>query len=135
MVGQTIKNYLTSSEWFYGFCLQVRNPKKRLPNKRTAIVIEGSPRSANTFSYCLAKELCPAGDIASHTHRIASIKAAIRLDLPCVVLVRNPVDAVTSWAQKRRFSSTDTQTLRCCIYEWIWLYRFVERNLDHVTLV
>lgn len=64
----------------------------------TEIVIEGYPRSANTFAtnaFLLAQER-PVR-IAHHLHQPAQVMAAAKAGVPALVLVRDPIDAITSF--------------------------------------
>lgn len=74
------------------------NFKNKLAEKNTDIVIEGYPRSANSFSVKAFKYA--QGDkkykIGEHTHAYAQIKRAVDLGLPTIILVRNPYEAVLS---------------------------------------
>jgi len=66
-------------------------------SKDTEIVIEGFPRSANTFAvaaFTFAQEL-PV-KIARHLHAPAQVIVAARRGIPCIVLIRKPRDAVLS---------------------------------------
>jgi hypothetical protein len=68
----------------------------------TQLVIEGFPRSANT--YALAAFRCSNGPdprVADHLHAARSVQLAVRRQLPCVVLVRDPVDACSSLIQRQ----------------------------------
>lgn len=64
-------------------------------DRRAAILIEGYPRSANSFS--VAAFDYAQGDhprIAHHVHAPAHVTEAIRLGVPAIVLCRDPDDAV-----------------------------------------
>lgn len=66
---------------------------------RTDVLIEGYPRSANSFSvaaFGLAQEWAgrPRPEIAHHTHAPAHVIAAVRAGVPAIVLIREPADAV-----------------------------------------
>ncbi len=68
-----------------------------LISDRTELVIEGYPRSGNTFAvaaleYAQARKLA----IARHTHSPAQVIEAVRRRLPVLVLVREPRDAIVS---------------------------------------
>ncbi len=83
---------------FY-FAFQRFRPSRRnlLVMKDTEIVIEGYPRSANTFAvaaFLLAQER-PV-KIAHHLHVPAQVIQAVRWSIPTVVLIRGPQDAVLS---------------------------------------
>lgn len=68
-----------------------------LARRDTAIVIEGYPRSGNTFAvaaWVIANG--PAPHVGRHLHGAPHVLRAVRLGLPVVVLVRPPRDAVLS---------------------------------------
>jgi hypothetical protein len=69
-------------------------------NDRTQIVIEGFPRSGNTFAiFALKQAEERAGrevEIASHVHTPSQVKVAVGQRFPTLVVIRRPVDAVIS---------------------------------------
>ncbi|MCS3753184.1 hypothetical protein GGP79_001129 [Salinibacter ruber] len=76
--------------------------KESIRNKRvtnaTDIVIDGFPRSANSFAvgafeYSQNKTV----DIAHHLHVPAQIIRGCELNVPTVLLIRNPVDTIISY--------------------------------------
>jgi hypothetical protein len=69
-----------------------------LVNDETDLVIEGFPRSANSFAYaafCFAQT--ERLHVAHHTHRPSQVWSAVKRRLPTLVLIRQPVDAVISF--------------------------------------
>ncbi len=96
-----------------------------LVQKETEIVIEGFPRSGNSFAY--AAFLLANGHevvIAHHVHRTSQIMAAVRYDIPTLIIIRHPAEAVISLSIFRPFLSLK-QGLRSYIdfYERIKPYR------------
>ncbi|MDJ0744593.1 MAG: hypothetical protein QNJ32_14710 [Xenococcaceae cyanobacterium MO_167.B27] len=83
---------------FYSiYCLKYQN-RSNLINIDTELVIEGFPRSANSFSVTAFRRLQPKQiKIAHHHHVPAQITNAIKLNIPTIVLIRNPLDAVISF--------------------------------------
>ena len=71
--------------------------KHLVVSKVTEIVIEGFPRSANSFSY-RAFQLSQEREIrvAHHLHAPAQIIMAAKMSIPTVVQIRNPKDSVLS---------------------------------------
>ncbi len=68
----------------------------------TDLVIDGFPRSANTLARVLMDQIQqPPIQISSHLHTPRSILLAIRHDIPRLVLIRNPDDAVSSLLQQQ----------------------------------
>jgi hypothetical protein len=64
----------------------------------TEFVIEGYPRSGNTFAtaaFAMSK-VGPDPKVAHHTHSAAQVIAAARRGIPVLVLIRRPEDAVIS---------------------------------------
>jgi len=74
----------------------------------TDVVIEGFPRSANTF-LVHALELAVNGNIkiAHHLHDPCQIRCAVHRQIPCFVIVRDPLDAVVSWKLKAPYMDTE----------------------------
>jgi hypothetical protein len=68
-----------------------------LYRRRTELVIEGFPRSANTFAvvaFRMAQDRHVP--IAHHLHAPSQIMCGVRDGKPVVVLIRRPVDAISS---------------------------------------
>lgn len=68
----------------------------------TDLVIEGYPRSSNTFTHDIISAICsrtgqrkPA--LAHHTHKEENLALGLEMGKPLVVLIRKPEDAITSY--------------------------------------
>lgn len=63
--------------------------------ERAEIIIEGFPRSANTFSV-LAFTLTLRRNVfvTSHFHAEAKVLQGVKFGIPVIVLIRHPVDAL-----------------------------------------
>lgn len=72
---------------------------KQLVDSATSLVIEGFPRSANSFVEAAFAHSQDWDDsrIASHSHAPAQVLYAVKRAIPSIVLIRNPFDAVTSY--------------------------------------
>src|SRR5690606_3500081 len=70
--------------------------KNRITQKDTAICIEGFPRSGNTFCYHAFKLLNPDVKIAHHIHSPSQIYFSKTYQIPCLIMVRNPLDSIAS---------------------------------------
>lgn len=64
----------------------------------TKVVIEAFPRSGNTFAYMAFKlsQVVPI-EVAHHTHAPSQVVRAVRLNIPTLIIVRRPADAVASF--------------------------------------
>lgn len=85
------------------------------------IVIEGFPRSANTFAVVAFRQAQNRNvPMAHHLHIEAQIIAGARQGLPVIVLVRNPVDAVRSLLLRHPSTGVNVAFRRyVCFYEAI----------------
>lgn len=104
--------------------------KQLLVNRRTDIVIEGYPRSANTFSVVAFEysQTCKV-DIAHHLHVPAQILYAVRKGIPVIVLLREPADAVSSLIT--RYPGT---AISAVLHEYIGFYRAIVPVADKVVI-
>lgn len=105
--------------------LSVLRPKDRafLASTDTEIVIEGFPRSANTYfvAFFAVAQGRPVR-IARHLHESYQVRFAEKQRIPCVVLVRQPLDALVS-ALMRDTRKSPTSILR----NYLRFYREVLR--------
>lgn len=103
----------------------------RLASQETDVVVEGFPRSANTY---LVQALILISDghlqIAHHLHDPCQIRTATRLRIPCFVIVRDPLDAISSWKLKAPHIRT---TLMLRIYDEF--YQRVAQDQAAVTFI
>lgn len=79
--------------------LQRRNHWSRdwVVHPQTEIVIEGFPRSGNSFALSAFKQSNPnVSQIATHVHMPAQIIKAADYEIPTIVLLREPIAAVCS---------------------------------------
>jgi hypothetical protein len=67
------------------------------PKSDTDLHLTGFPRSANTYCFNITNVAFPELHIVTHIHTIASIKLAMRFNVPTIVVVREPVAACCSF--------------------------------------
>lgn len=92
----------------------------------TKLVIEGYPRSANTFALAKISTLNPALQLAHHVHGAGQLIKAINYGTPALVLIRYPVDAVASLIIRERHVSVDY-----ALKNYNYFYRFVIKKYTH----
>jgi hypothetical protein len=106
-------------------------------DRRTDIVIEGFPRSGNTFAvqaFVLAQPAPPR--VAGRVHAPAQVLAAVRWGIPAIVLLRAPEEAVPSFVVRHPHIP-----MRQALRGWVRFYRpllphrdrFVVATFDQVT--
>lgn len=110
----------------------LREPEDPRPwvSRTTEIVIEGYPRSGNTFAV-VAFRLAQGRKIkmAHHLHAAAQIKRAARLDVPAILLIRKPSEAILSLMVRDPHAS-----MRWALRSYIRFYSAVVPYLDKTVV-
>ena len=110
-----------------------RTPERRpqVVTAKTAVCIEGFPRSGNWFALRVFQEANPeVGPIAHHIHLAGQIRRAGRYGVPCVALVRDPVGAVASF-----LLFEDRLTPRIALWSWIRYHETVARSAHAIEIL
>jgi hypothetical protein len=100
--GRLFKNatFLASQSGNYVFMAPIiRRMRQRYPafySSGTEICIEGYPRSGNSFFTHVFQRWNPGVEVAHHSHLAASPKLASSDGIPVVILIRHPLEAVSS---------------------------------------
>ncbi|MCI5055557.1 MAG: hypothetical protein MRY83_05570 [Flavobacteriales bacterium] len=96
-------HYLCGVPKLYGVLTSLFNHEKPGQSKvstKTKIVIDGFPRSANTYAHQAFLESqgdgIQQGEIAHHIHKSYQIIEGVKRNIPVILLIRNPKDAVLS---------------------------------------
>lgn len=98
---------------------------------RTELVIEGYPRSGNTFAahafqYAQGRTL----SIANRCHAPAQVMEAVHRSIPCLLLIRQPVDSAIS-----SFVYIDGKlTPEFLLHHYLKFYRTLDSLLDQVVV-
>ena len=111
--------------------------RSTLARRDSALVIEGFPRSGNTFSVA-AFQIAngPQPHLGRHLHGAPHLLRAKRLGIPAVALVRAPEDAVPSYLIRRAgLRAEDVLVEYLDFYRTAWPARdaFVVGLFDDVT--
>jgi hypothetical protein len=94
------------------------------PFPGTDLLVEGFPRSANTFVLHALKWSNPEFQFASHQHACGPVKYAARNHIPMLILIREPRAAVISLAMRENFR------LDYCFNWYLKFYGGVEAHRD-----
>jgi hypothetical protein len=99
--------------------------------KATRLVVEGFPRSGNTFAVNAFRSAQgnPWIRMSHHIHAPVQVGVAVETGVPVVVLVRRPADAVLSYLLYLPYVTAE----RAC-RDWLSYYRRVEPYVDRVVL-
>lgn len=93
------------------------------------ICIEGFQRSGNSFFVLLFKRRNKSIKIAHHTHAAAQVIKAIGYQIPTIVLIRKPEDAIASlvvWDEKLSVSNA--------LRAWISFYQTLYKIKDDIQI-
>jgi hypothetical protein len=109
---------------FYGLYRLARKDQARVVTQDTQLVIEGFPRSANTFAR-VAFNTAQSGRvrIAHGLHVPAQVVRAAQWRIPTLVLIRKPKDAVLSFAIRDPISVDQALKYYISFYETSEKYR------------
>lgn len=114
-----------------------QNPRLMVVKGKTKICIEGYPRSANSYSvrmFKLANNIPPV-QICHHSHSIHIVKKAVKFRIPVLVVIRNPIDAITSLCIARKgIKGVSNQNITIHIFEYLDFYSWISKHLDKVVL-
>lgn len=122
---------------FFNLYSAKRRYRDLLVDAETRLVIEGFPRSGNTFAvfafrYAQRREV----RLAHHLHAPAQVLRAVRLGVPTLLLMREPPDAVVSlMLRDPRFSAERALRYYVSFYETVAEHRdgFVMGPFEEVT--
>ncbi len=135
----TLRDRVARHPWLYFPLLHLfRSPRRRLHvTPRTELVIEGYPRSGNTFAVAafLQAQGRPVA-LAHHLHAPAQVVQAVRWGIPVLVLLRAPEDAALSWMiREPLLTARRALTLYLSFYRGVQPYRegFVLARFEQVV--
>jgi hypothetical protein len=110
--------------------LPFRKDKASLVSRATDIVIEGFPRSGNTFAVIAFLQAQQREVIvAHHLHHEAQVLVGARWGLPVLVLIREPTEAISSLILRE-----PSTTVRAALERYIEFYTKIGRVSDRVVI-
>jgi hypothetical protein len=121
---------------FYSLYRLARKDQARVVTPDTQLVIEGFPRSANSFArVAFNRAQSERVRIANGLHVPAQVIRAARWRIPTLVLIRKPKDAVLSFAIRDPISVEQALRYYLSFYESVEEYRdaYVLGRFDEVT--
>jgi len=109
---------------FYGLYRLASKDRARVVTRDTQLVMEGFPRSANSFArVAFNRAQSERVRIANGLHVPAQVIRAARWRIPTLVLIRNPKDAVLSFAIRDPISVDQALRYYLSFYETVEGYR------------
>ena len=139
-----LKNLLQQSPKFYiaiqNFRYRGKRYKRKIISRETDIVIEGYPRSANSFSVKAFK--FANGDdykIATHLHAFPQVVVGVEYKIPTLLLLREPFDCIVSYAALRAENMgidvfNKTSNIKWLLEDYITFYKNLLPYKDQVVV-
>jgi hypothetical protein len=125
-----VRGYLSRHPVLFRLAYLVTRRRLRvLIGPKTDLLIEGYPRSANTFAVLAFRTANPGTRTANHLHNPAHVMLAARYGVPAVVLLRHPHQAISSLLVRR----PDMPSPRA-IREYVEFYELLEPLLDRIVV-
>lgn len=115
-----IRYKLGKYPWIFFFLYNLIGKKNELAvSSKTDVCIEGYPRMANTFFVVgIRKTINRNIIIAHHLHVSAQIIKAVKNDIPAIIIIRNPLEAISSHILRNsRLSYQDAIEWYICFYQ------------------
>ena len=111
-------------------------------NHKIKFLLDGYPRSGNTFAASLVKYIFGKDVFVHHFHAIAPIKIALRKDIPVYILIRDPKEAITSnylktFALKNKDvpREINKNLLKKLTIEYSNYYKFVYKKRNKIEII
>jgi hypothetical protein len=95
----------------------------------TELVIEGFPRSGNTFAHFAVLHAEPGAVITSRVHAPAQVKAALQQGVPTLLTIREPVESIASAAVASAHVPIST-----LLFEYVHFYEELYPLLDRLVV-
>jgi hypothetical protein len=109
----------------------------RMPRADDVLHLAAFPRTANTLALYLLHAAAPGQErrVSSHVHVPAAIRVALRLGVPTVVLIRDPLEALTSLLVMRRAAEGDQRAADSLLSYYNTYYQYVEAKREQLEVV
>lgn len=133
-----LRNYIKASEFWFSLWFKFFKRKDRLVSlvcKDDDLFITAYARSGNTYFSFLARWCYPQIKIKSHLHTVAAIKRALRLNVPVIVIIRNPTDVIISNLYMRNSQAFDQRLANREILEYLNYYSYVYHNRKKIAAI
>ncbi len=118
---------------FYTLITLLGRSRGGIVTKNTGLVIAGIGGCSNTYASDIVKMRYPDMHVASHLHiPVLAIQAA-RLNVPCLALVRHPVDAITSLTSRGGIEFS-VGGLAWALRDYAYFYESILPYKDHYVV-
>lgn len=132
-----LKTIVSSNIFIYTGYLKISKPgiAKNLPSNETDLFIAAYPRSGNDYAKHLTKKFNPDIKISSHFHRIGALKLAIKLSVPVIGIIRDPLECISSSMVKYKKECNFNKFPTYPIFDYIFFHQALLKHVENITLV
>tara|TARA_B100000427_G_C15376491_1_gene536838 strand:- start:160 stop:813 length:654 start_codon:yes stop_codon:yes gene_type:complete len=109
--------------------------KDAFPSKNTNICIAAYPRSGSDFSKQLTKNYFPGIKISSHFHKAGAFKYSIRIGVPVIGLIRDPIECVSSAMVKYRTERSLDFFPKYPMYEYLTFHKEMLKQAQKISII
>lgn len=126
------RNSISASPLLYCSAARLGRGGYRIVSSATDLVVEGFPRSGNSFAEAAFRASQNENiSLSHHTHAAANILRAVQLGKPCYVLIRHPKDACVSLV----IQEPQVQSLRLALKEYEKFHRAIKPVIGKICLI
>jgi len=137
-VRHLIRRFVRSYPVTFKTWLRVTNgyPVK-LPSVDTDLHVDGFQRSGNTFASLVLRDLFPDKAIATNLHAVAAIKQALDFEVPTIILLRDPEEAILSSIVRRVDGQREqlSAALSLDLHGYLDYYSYANERRDDLSFV
>lgn len=109
--------------------------KQKVYDSSADLCIDGFPRSANSFAVNLIKNVYNSLKIIHHAHAPVIIKKALKDNIPTFVLIRKPIDAITSEYIRAQHGENRTYHVPHLIKRYYQYYQVANENIEDLYII
>tara|TARA_B110001469_G_scaffold117373_1_gene123289 strand:- start:7582 stop:8268 length:687 start_codon:yes stop_codon:yes gene_type:complete len=136
MIKTMLRDLIRDTPVLYRIYIKKRLGRElRLPRRDTTLVLEGYPRSGNTFARYHLEAVFPSLRFSSHVHTLAALKRARKLGIYTVILIRDPREAVASFCCKYAIDQHDRVGIAGAVKDYLHFYRYVQKYSNDFDIV
>ena len=133
------KNYIIYFIYYY-YIVRLFNKKKfnlKIPTRYTFLCVEGFPRSGNSFVSSLTRLMFHSQKVVSHSHNINVIKKSLKMNIKCIILIRNPVNCIISLLRLKNETKFYKNKKLICFYlsQYLSYYSYVNKVKNHKNVL
>ncbi len=124
-----VQNFVGRTDYYYPLFARQYPFNRMKTEPTTGIVIEGFPRSANSYAVVAFKLVNPNVPVGHHLHVPVQLKRAARFNIPAVMVLRAPEEAVASFMVFQNSLNADLY-----VQEYVRFYRALLPCTKHLLV-